>query len=452
MTYDEITVFRRFLQDKGVLSNFEYFYSAHRYDKIELNYFLEQVEPEGAILRAFDTECAGNSIFGQKYWEDMNKKWLKKLRDFHETGKMDEDIPMTCPHCKRTLPKSSFVVGAKGYHKHCKECESGEWDRRRKEEEKETKELEEKLKEIQRLEKEIKDKQYSMAVKTSALNQIGMNKTTKVCGHCGKRKLRSEFSPSETSEDGLQMYCNKCQNALANVSTQADIAAERKLEKEESKQSAPKLGEYDATLHYKRAQKSITFNSVLSEQIMKGNFTKCYLNTDRQQRLFLIFNNAEGANVSTMMERSNNLACVYSTDICSALASKFHLELDDSYYLHITRNLSRVPGLITIEIIHARTKEEYAAIAKRREEEAKLPQEPSKVVEEKETPVELPESPAEFIQFDFGDKVTAPPKADELLQQLIDRHLASERDIAAFLHKRGWKLQEPVTSYKKFTL
>ncbi len=458
MTYDEITVFRRFLKDKGVLGNYEFFYKAHRYDKIELDYFLEQVEAEGAILRAFDTECAGNTIFSEKYWDDLNKKWIKRLRDFRLTGDMTSQELVQCQHCKRTLSVSAFVLGAHGLHKHCKECESGEWDSKLREQAKAEKERERKQKEISALEKEIADKQYALELRKAKLNG---ETTTKVCAHCGKRKLRSEFSPSDTSEDGLQSWCNRCQEKMTNVSDNADQLAERSAAKEEEvRPSAPRLGEYDATLHYKQAQKSITFNATLSELIREGHFTKCYLNTDRQQRHFLIFNHAEGANVSTLGHRSAVLSCVYSSDICSALAKHFQLKIGDSYYLHITRNLSRTADFITIEVLHYRTKEEYLAIAQRREEAENEEDNSQKTVSVKEVALfpatqktDASEKPSDdFINFDFGTKVSAPPSAEILLQQLLDRHLATERDMAAFLHNRGWKLQEPITSYKKFTL
>ena len=144
MTYDEITLFRKFLTDKGTLNNFEYFYANHRFKRISIDAYLEQVAPEDAILDAFDMGEARNTIFNFQYWKKLDEKWQRKLQDFRETGKIDvPEQKIYCPHCKRLMPKSSFLYNSKGQlHKHCQECESGEFDRVKKEKEKAAKEQE----------------------------------------------------------------------------------------------------------------------------------------------------------------------------------------------------------------------------------------------------------------------------------------------------------------------
>ena len=455
------------MQGKGVMNNFEYLYRTHRFDKRDLEQYLEDVEAEDVILSAFDFSGAGNTIFGFKYWKEMDQKWQVKLAEFRKEGSVDiPEEKIFCPHCKRTLPKSAFALNPKGQlHKHCKECEGGWWDKQKKEREKEEKER-------KKQEEETRKLQWEVSVK-----EAWLQKTSKVCGHCGKRKLKSEFAPSDTSEDGLQSWCKSCQSAAESESNHVDNIQKNQLVEEveeetpevhTSKQAplkpdkliAPKLGEYDATLHYKRSQKSITFNSVLSQIIRDGEFTKCYLNCDRQHRMFLIFNRVEGANVTGASSLASLLLNVCSSDICGSLASRFNLAIGDNYYLHITKNLSRTDNVVTVEVLAARTREEYLGIVQRREDAAKG-KIPEFEAQEEIAPVQTPPKEEEIVEerlsdstplLDFELDTNKKMSAEEWLQQLLDKELVSEQDLAAFLYKRGWKLQEPVRSYKKFTL
>lgn len=474
MTYNETILWQRFMQGKGVMNNFEYLYRSHRFDKRDLEQYLEDVEAEDVILSAFDFTGAGNTIFGFKYWKDMDEKWQVKLREFRNSGSIDiPEEQVFCPHCQRLLPRSAFGINPKGQlHKHCKECEGGWWDKQKKEREKAEKEQEKLEKQARQLEKEIGEKQAKLERLTGELPPLQvapLEKVSKVCSHCGKRKMRSEFDPSDSTEDGLQSWCRKCQTAAANVSMEADWRQEREERRFEivghpspkqtlDKFTAPKLGEYDATLHYKSTQKSITFNAVLSELLQKGQYTKCYLNSDRSHRQFLIFNRVEGANVVGVSSRSSMLLGINSAEICRTLAARFNLTMGDNFYLHITRNMSRTDSVVTIEVLAVRSREEYLAIAQRREgkpvEEEPKPQEvPAEVdlpVKEEPKIVEQPKEPEPLL--DFSADTGTPLSAEELIQQLIDKELATERDLAVFLHKQGWKLQEPVRTYKKFTL
>ena len=111
MTYDEITLFRRFLTDKGTLNNFEYFYANHRFKRISIDAYLEQTDPEDVILNAFDMGEARNTIFNFQYWKKLNEKWQRKLQEFRDTGKMDvPEQQVYCPHCKKAVRvKHQFV-------------------------------------------------------------------------------------------------------------------------------------------------------------------------------------------------------------------------------------------------------------------------------------------------------------------------------------------------------
>lgn len=430
MTYDETTLWRRFMQSKATLNNFEYLYRSHRFDKRDLEQYLEETDAEDVLLSAFDFSGAGNTIFGYQYWKNLDEKWQSKLREYRDTGNMGTDqTQVKCPHCNRLLPASQFATKSKGtLHKHCKECESGEWDRKRREQEREE--------ERRKLEWEVSVKEY------------WLQKTTKVCSRCGKRKLKDEFAASDVTEDGLQSWCNACQSVMESASNHVDNQEKKEEQKPTAveKTSSPKLGEYDATLHYKEGQKSITFNSILSKVLQKGRFTKCYLNSDSKHRQFLIFNNAEGANIVSVSSRSSMLLGINSAEICRSLATRFNLSIGETFYLHITRNMSRKDDIATIEILAVRSRDEYVGIVQRREN-VKQDESEQKAIPAK---VENPVVPASEPLIDFG--YSTPQSAEELLQMLVEQEKMTEQDLAAFLYKRGWKLQEPVRSYKKFTL
>jgi hypothetical protein len=546
MTYDESTLFMKFMQGKGVMNNFDYLYRSHRYDKKkDLEQYMDEVDAEDVILSAFDMSGAGNTIFGVKYWQEINDKWQAKLTEFRNTGILTADeAQVYCPHCQRVLPRTAFATKSNGVlHKHCRECEGGKWDRDKKEREKAEKEAEKQAKAMKQLEKEIAEKQAKLErqrreiqrledIKADAVvgevvtnnraesarreiaeGQANLNKTTKVCGHCGKRKLRTEFYKSDASEDGLQEYCKTCQTELLAAAEEAqhredekrrleieiaereaevqrmrdgDAAVAQQQTKQEAAESvvskpkplkpdklvAPKLGEYDATLHYKQNQKSLTLNATLSEQIRKGEFSKCYLNIDRSKHAFLIFNRVEGANVTGASTLTQALLNVTSADIARTLAARFDLDLGENYYLHITKNLSKKDEFLTIEVLAARSREEYIKIAERRELVAKgkiPPYEaedgPKTLHEDKANNEDDEVKAATFIEdkteepvaeplLDFGDAHLDMKDPAAILDYLTENGYITERDLAVYLHQKGWELQEPVIvkKLKKFSL
>lgn len=525
----------KFMQGKGVMNNFEYLYRSHRFDKKkDLEQYMDEVDAEDVILSAFDMAGAGNTIFGVKYWQEIDQKWQAKLTEFRNTGILTADeLQVYCPHCQRVLPRSAFAVKANmQLHKHCRECEGGKWDRDKKEREKAEKEAEKQAKAMAQLEKEIAEKQAKLerqrreierleGVKADAVvgevvtnnraesarreiaeGQANLNKTTKVCGHCGKRKLRTEFYASDSSEDGLQEYCKTCQTELLAAAEEAQRKADeqRKLEIEiaereaevqrmkaeqeaaakpkpikPDKLTAPKLGEYDATLHYKQNQKSLTLNATLSAQIREGEFSKCYLNIDRSKHAFLIFNRVEGANVTGASTLTQTLLNVTSADIARTLAARFDLDLGDNYYLHITKNLSKKDEFLTVEVLQARSREEYIKIAERRELAAKGKIPPYEAMETEHTgdgqtptiresggssaPTPEPKKAEEPTAdnsplLDFGDAHLDMNNPTAIIDYLIERGHVTERDLAAYLLSKGWELQEPVIvkKLKKFSL
>ena len=504
MTYDETTLFTKFMQGKGVMNNFEYLYRSHRFDKRELETYLDEVAAEDVILSAFDFTGAGNTIFGFKYWKDIDQKWQAKLTEFRNTGILTADeAEVYCPHCMRVLPRTAFATKSNGVlHKHCRECEGGKWDREKHEREKAAKEAEKHQKALHQLEKEIAEKQAKLerlsaqkpkmepcgkilennrdetARQQIADGQANLEKTTKVCSHCGKRKLRTEFYVSDASEDGLQDYCKTCVTELAAAADAADALdrdkhrleveiaeQEKKLQdmKRETDEpeipTAPKLGEHDATMHYKANGKRITLNATLSAAIRYAGLSKCYISTDRQLRQFLVFNNTEGANVTKAGSRRSDLLQVCSSSIVHQIAERFGLSLDETYYLHITKNLSRQTDIINVEVKQVRTREEYASIVANRDngvntknhtetEYGNMP-----LIDFNEAPNTQAENKSNTEAAQQGIPL-ANRKPAELLQQLIDRGHLSERDLASFLFQKGWELHEPVivTRHKKFSI
>ena len=506
MTYDENILFTKFMESKGVMNNFYSFYRLYKHDSRDLNTYLDEVDAVDVIMSAFDFTRFLNTSFGVKYWQEINDKWMAKLTEFRNTGVMSvEDLMVYCPHCGRTLPRSAFALKANmQLHKHCKECEGGKWDREKKEREKAAKEAEKQAKAMAQLEKEIADKQakldrlaagqpaeptgkilenarYETAKQQIAEGQANLDKTTKTCSHCGNRKLKSEFDPSDTTEDGLQSWCRTCQTAAANVSREAEFLLDRQEKKavakpvpvKPDKLTAPKLGEHDVTMHYKQQQKSLTLNAMLSAQIREQQLTKCYLKTERTRKMFLIFNRVDGSNVTGASNVAQQLLNVTSADITRQIAARFELTLGDNYYLHVTKNLARKDDTLTVEIVQARSREEYVKIAQRRDDVAKGKLPPYEALDgdtlgtvpsvssdgeagttqgglpPRVSPA--PPSPAPLIDFS-GPTPSSDPLA--FIDTLVKAGHFAERDMATYLYNKGWELHEPVvvTKHKKFSL
>ncbi len=428
MTYDEVTLFRSFMRGKGILNNFEYLYDHHKFTKKTIDVYYDDIPAEDVILNAFDFSKNLNSIYNFSYWKSINGKWMNKLSEFRSTGKMGDPTSFVCTQCKRTLPESAFAYKSNGLrHKHCMECESGLYARKKKEE---------------RLQRSQNEKEVM---------GILQEKTTKVCGHCGKRKPLDAFFPDTDSPDGKQDWCRECQEELASVSdahdNSADVVDDELSLLPDGKDYfyAPRLGDYDATLHlYRNGRNYIVFNATLSNQLFAGDFSKCYINNDRQNRIFLIFNHKDGYNV-TRRKLKNALAVVNSVDICRLLADKFKLDYEETYYLHISKNLASKADIITIEVLHARSRQEYSAIALRRENNiSKGHVKPAESDSPVPSPDQIPVVPS------TSKKVKE--SASDILQHLIDDGMLSERDLAAFLFSKGWKLQQAVTIYEEFNV
>ena len=106
---------------------------------------------------------------------------------------------------------------------------------------------------------------------------------------------------------------------------------------------------------------------MLSDIVRRAGLTKCYIYADRKGCQFLVFNNAEGSNVTRATSRTSDLLQVCSSSICRQIAERFELRIGDNYYLHVTKNLAHTADIVNVEVKQVRTREEYAVIVAQRE-------------------------------------------------------------------------------------
>lgn len=336
MTYDEITLFRRFLTDKGTLNNFEYFYANHRFKPVTIDAYYENVEAEDAILEAFDMGAAGNSIFNFQYWKKLDEKWQRKLEDFRETGKLNmAESKVYCPHCKRMMPKSSFRYNSKGQlHKHCMECEDGEWDRKRKEEEKEAKEQEKLEKQTRQLEKEIGEKQAKL------------------------QRLTGEMT---TADRQRQKEIEHALNYAAQVSDKEipepiiTTQPTRKMEDftffdfEKKSSLVNSIGPNKFAINNKRGNYTVVMNIEDSKAIIDANLMRLRLRQDNiTGALHFVFNSTVGA--SCVIKNKKNVTVVNKELVEFLMKALGYGNATERVLVDISDNLSRTRDYVTFLI------------------------------------------------------------------------------------------------------
>ena len=124
MTYNEITLFRRFMTNKGVLNNFEYLFEHHRFEPKTIDQYYDDTSADLVIMTAFDFSKCDRTIFNYAYWEKIDQKWQYCLKMFREEGKMENPPELRCAKCGKMKPITAFNLGKKLVpHKYCKECE-----------------------------------------------------------------------------------------------------------------------------------------------------------------------------------------------------------------------------------------------------------------------------------------------------------------------------------------
>lgn len=336
MTYDEITLFRRFLTAKGTLNNFEYFYANHRFKRISIDAYLEQTDPEDVILNAFDMGEARNTIFNFQYWKKLDEKWQRKLQEFRETGKMDvPEQQVYCPHCKRMMPKSSFLYNSKGQlHKHCQECESGEFDRVKKEKEKAAKEQEQKEKQVRQLEIEIGEKQAKLQRLTGATETIDRQREKEI-EHA--LNYAAQVSDKEIPEPIITPTTPKKMEDF----TFFDFDKKSSL--------VNSIGPNKFAINNKKGNYTVVMNIEDSKAIIDANLMRLRLRQDNiTGALHFVFNSTVGA--TCVIKNKKNVA-VANKDMVEFLVKALgYASTTERVLVEISDNLSRTRDYVTFLI------------------------------------------------------------------------------------------------------
>lgn len=327
MNYDEITMFRKFLAAKGTLANFEYFYTKRRFRSISMDEYLEQVNAEYAILDAFDMGGAHNTIFNYQYWKGLDEKWQRKLEEFRRTGKADIKEPeIYCPHCKRILPKSSFDYNTKGtLHKHCKECESGEWDRIRKEREEAAKEQEQREKQAKQLEKEIGEKQAKLERLTGS---------------------RREKEIEEALDYAAQVSDKREPEPATIPVTPRRVGDFTFFDFEKKSSLVHAIGPNKFAVNNKKGNYTVVMNVDDSKAIIDANLLRLRLRQDNiTGALHFVFNATAGA---TCVIRNKKNVAVANKDLVDFLVSALgYSRSTERFLVDISDNLSRTKDYVT---------------------------------------------------------------------------------------------------------
>lgn len=315
MTYDETTLFRNFLRNKGILNNFEFFYQHHRFDKKSIVEYYDDTPAEQVIMTAFDFSKSQNTIFGYKYWDDINEKWLKVLKSFYENNKKIDNTPLVrCGKCGKMLPEKEFRVRKNGLlHKFCITCEGGK-----------------------PLEK----------------------KDTKVCARCGEEKPLDEFYNQPSSRDGKASYCKECAKELSRetyFNKKEKQSNENNMEDytfydfDNSNQDSRIIAEGTAVIYYRTKNKYLIFGKTESEEILRSGLIKMRVRVDNiTGAIHFLFNKETGATSNT---KSKNVRFTNS-ELVEFLMVQLGLERKEGsrYIISIGQNLSRTSDFITYKV------------------------------------------------------------------------------------------------------
>lgn len=315
MTYDETTLFRNFLRNKGILNNFEFFYQHHRFDKKSIVEFYDDTPAEQVIMTAFDFSKSQSTIFGYKYWDDINEKWLKVLKSFYENNKKIDNTPLVrCGKCGKMLPENEFRVRKNGLlHKFCITCEGGK-----------------------PLEK----------------------KDTKVCARCGEEKPLDEFYNQPSTRDGKASYCKECVKELSRetyFNKKEKQSNENNMEDytfydfDNSNQDSRIIAEGTAVIYYRTKNKYLIFGKTESEEILRSGLIKMRVRVDNiTGAIHFLFNKEQGAASNT---KSKNVRFTNS-ELVEFLMVQLGLERKEGsrYIISIGQNLSRTSDFITYKV------------------------------------------------------------------------------------------------------
>lgn len=267
-------------------------------------------------------------------------------------------------------------------------------------------------------------------------NALSVKTGYKFCPRCYQLKRVTEFFSNAENSDGLYSYCRSC-----------CTSDEKKLPE------VRVMNIHEGVYCRKKIYLSQELGSLVSDQhITNATFIS------RGKHFFLSFGNKGKARNLKYFARSNGFA-IQDEGICNALASFFNRDLDDTFYIHVSKNTSKKAGQVTVEVLKAYTVEEYKDI--RLVSREKLSE---------QALVTKKEEPKPDIVIPSGDD----DKAD-LFEQLCSSlgiatsdmvHLSTafvylhpdecgnecegsnETWLAVVLKNLGWKLQRPVRTIK----
>lgn len=333
MTHDEITLFRRFMTNKGILNDFEFLYAQHRFADVSIDKFYESTEAANVIMTAFDFSGCGNTIFRREYWENIDSKWQKALFAFRSDGEMPQDLKIRCAKCGKAKSLYEFVIKKNGQpHKFCKECEG--W------------------------------------APAHPSMEYTIKPVMKVCRRCGKTKMLDAFYVSSSSSDGVQSWCKDCMaeyhkthksnhEPTEDGGKQTLLFTETETETTKTNNDMEDFTFYDfdtkcdrrrmqegtASINNSAGHKNISFGVQECGAIIDRGFLRLRLAANNLTgELFFVFNAENGAPVSVKRGKS---VSIYNKELVDFVMSHLGLgDKDGRYIINIGKNLSNTEDKI----------------------------------------------------------------------------------------------------------
>lgn len=325
MTYNEITCFRRFMTNKGVLNNFEYLFQNYGFENKTIDQYYDDADAEFVIMTAFDFSKCDRTVFNYAYWEKINDKWQYCLKRYREEGKMENPPEIRCAKCGKMKPISDFHLGKNLVpHKHCKMCET-----------------------------KLVARKIASSVTTEGI--------FKICEHCGKKKNIEDFFEKKDSPDGHSNYCKDCMREAQKAKYTNNENEKTKMEDftffDFDKPSSVReraIQEGQMAINYKNKNSYITFGQKETQEIACADLTKVRVRLDNiTGAVHLVFNKEKGAAV-TFKNRKN--AVISNQELVNFVMDKLKLpkKYGERHIVYIGCNLSNVDGFITYNILKAK--------------------------------------------------------------------------------------------------
>ena len=322
MTYNEITCFRRFMTNKGVLNNFEYLFQHHGFEGKDIDQYYEDADAEFVIMTAFDFSKCDRTIFNYAYWEKIDTKWQRTLKEYREEGKMINPPEIRCAKCGKMKPITEFHLGKNLVpHKNCKMCET-------------------------------------KLIARKVANSSTTEGIFKICDHCGKKKNIEDFPEKKESPDGHSNYCKDCMREAQRLKYNPTTEENTNMEDftffdfdEGSKIRERKIEKGQMAINYKTKNAYATMSREDTDDIANAGLDKVRIRVDNiTGAMHLVFNKEKGATV-TLKNKKN--ATMSNQKMVEFLLEKLRLEKKDGtrYLIDIGCNLSNVDGVITYNIL-----------------------------------------------------------------------------------------------------